>query len=81
MALRHDLGSHRGLIGRAGAVGATWTEAPTGEGRARVVLDMAEADPEPGDILVTTYTDHSWTPPVRLDPGSVTGASELSRER
>jgi pyruvate,water dikinase len=32
------------------------------EGRARVVLDMATADLEPGDILVTTYTDPSWTP-------------------
>jgi pyruvate,water dikinase len=32
------------------------------EGRARVVLDMAEAKLEPGDILVTAYTDPSWTP-------------------
>ena len=32
------------------------------EGRARVILDMAQADLEPGDILVTTYTDPSWTP-------------------
>jgi len=32
------------------------------EGRARVVLDMADAELEPGDILVTTYTDPSWTP-------------------
>jgi rifampicin phosphotransferase len=32
------------------------------EGRARVVLDIAKADLEPGDILVTTYTDPSWTP-------------------
>jgi rifampicin phosphotransferase len=32
------------------------------EGRARVVLDMAQADLEPGDILVTAYTDPSWTP-------------------
>ncbi|HEY1653461.1 MAG TPA: rifamycin-inactivating phosphotransferase [Acidimicrobiales bacterium] len=32
------------------------------EGRARVILDMAEADLEPGDILVTAYTDPSWTP-------------------
>ncbi|MEU5198248.1 rifamycin-inactivating phosphotransferase [Streptomyces scabiei] len=32
------------------------------EGRARVVLDMAEADLETGDILVTTYTDPSWSP-------------------
>jgi pyruvate,water dikinase len=32
------------------------------EGRARVVLDMAEAALEPGDILVTAFTDPSWTP-------------------
>ena len=32
------------------------------EGRARVVVDMAEADVEPGDILVTAYTDPSWSP-------------------
>jgi rifampicin phosphotransferase len=32
------------------------------EGRARVVVDMADADLELGDILVTAYTDPSWTP-------------------
>ena len=32
------------------------------EGRARVILDMAQADLEPADILVTAYTDPSWTP-------------------
>lgn len=31
-------------------------------GRARVISDIARADLEPGDILVTTYTDPSWTP-------------------
>ncbi|MFF1677670.1 rifamycin-inactivating phosphotransferase [Streptomyces sp. NPDC058256] len=34
----------------------------TVEGRARVILDMAEADLEAGDILVTAYTDPSWSP-------------------
>ncbi|MFJ2024857.1 rifamycin-inactivating phosphotransferase [Streptomyces sp. NPDC087897] len=34
----------------------------TVEGRARVILDMAEADLEAGDILVTTFTDPSWSP-------------------
>jgi len=33
----------------------------TVEGRARVILDMTEADLEPGDILVTAYTDPSWS--------------------
>jgi phosphoenolpyruvate synthase/pyruvate phosphate dikinase len=34
----------------------------TVEGRARVVLDMSDADLEPGDILVTAFTDPSWSP-------------------
>lgn len=34
----------------------------TVEGRARVVLDMAEADLEAGSILVTAFTDPSWSP-------------------
>ena len=32
------------------------------EGRARVILNMEDADIEAGDILVTTFTDPSWTP-------------------
>jgi rifampicin phosphotransferase len=32
------------------------------EGRARVILNMEEADLEDGDILVTAFTDPSWTP-------------------
>ena len=32
------------------------------EGRARVVLKMEDADIEEGDILVTAFTDPSWTP-------------------
>jgi phosphoenolpyruvate synthase/pyruvate phosphate dikinase len=32
------------------------------EGRARVILDLENADLEPGDILVTSFTDPSWTP-------------------
>jgi phosphoenolpyruvate synthase/pyruvate phosphate dikinase len=35
--------------------------AGTIEGRARVILDMAEAELEPGDILVTAYTDPGWS--------------------
>ncbi|MEU4424292.1 rifamycin-inactivating phosphotransferase [Actinoplanes sp. NPDC024001] len=45
-----------------GALAGLPVSAGTVEGRARVVLDMAEADLEPGDILVTAYTDPSWTP-------------------
>lgn len=32
------------------------------EGRARVILTMDEADLEEGDILITSFTDPSWTP-------------------
>ena len=32
------------------------------EGRARVVRDMADAELGPGDVLVTTFTDPSWSP-------------------
>jgi phosphoenolpyruvate synthase/pyruvate phosphate dikinase len=32
------------------------------EGRARVILKMEDADLEDGDILVTSFTDPSWTP-------------------
>ncbi|MCU1367700.1 MAG: Phosphoenolpyruvate synthase [Ilumatobacteraceae bacterium] len=44
----------------------------TVEGRARVILDIADADLEPGDILVTTYTDPSWTPLFVAIAGLVT---------
>jgi pyruvate,water dikinase len=46
----------------AGALVGLPVSAGTVEGRARVILDMAQADLEAGDILVTTYTDPSWTP-------------------
>jgi rifampicin phosphotransferase len=46
----------------AGALVGLPVSAGTVEGRARVILDMAEADVEPGDIVVTAYTDPSWTP-------------------
>lgn len=46
----------------SGALAGLPVSAGTVEGRARVVLDIAEADLEAGDILVTTYTDPSWSP-------------------
>ncbi|SHG23709.1 rifamycin-inactivating phosphotransferase [Streptoalloteichus hindustanus] len=46
----------------AGALIGLPVSAGTIEGRARVILDMAQADLEPGDILVTSHTDPSWTP-------------------
>ena len=42
------------------------------EGRARVVLDVAQAHLEQGDILATTYTDPSWTPLFVAIKGLVT---------
>jgi pyruvate,water dikinase len=47
------------------------------EGRARVILDMAQADLEPGDILVTTFTDPSWTPLFVAVRGLVTEVGGL----
>ncbi|MFF2508209.1 rifamycin-inactivating phosphotransferase [Streptomyces sp. NPDC058067] len=46
----------------AGALVGLPVSAGTVEGRARVILDMADADLEAGDILVTTFTDPSWSP-------------------
>ncbi|MEU3985371.1 rifamycin-inactivating phosphotransferase [Streptomyces sp. NPDC026672] len=46
----------------AGALIGLPVSAGTVEGRARVILDMAEADLEAGDILVTRFTDPSWSP-------------------
>ncbi|MGB8942904.1 MAG: rifamycin-inactivating phosphotransferase [Streptomyces sp.] len=45
-----------------GALVGLPVSAGTIEGRARVILDMADADLEAGDILVTTFTDPSWSP-------------------
>jgi rifampicin phosphotransferase len=47
------------------------------EGRARVVLHMADAAFEPGDILVTAYTDPSWTPLFVAITGVVTEVGGL----
>jgi pyruvate,water dikinase len=42
------------------------------EGRARVILKMEDADIEEGDILVTAFTDPSWTPVFVSIKGLVT---------
>ncbi|WP_260634637.1 phosphoenolpyruvate synthase [Streptomyces angustmyceticus] len=46
----------------AGALSGLPVSAGTVEGRARVILDLARADLRAGDILVTTFTDPSWSP-------------------
>ncbi|WP_436774823.1 rifamycin-inactivating phosphotransferase [Yinghuangia sp. YIM S09857] len=45
-----------------GALAGVPVSVGTVEGRARVVHDVAEADLAAGDILVTAYTDPSWSP-------------------
>jgi pyruvate,water dikinase len=66
---RHDVptGALVGLPVSAGTI----------EGRARVVLDMADTDLEAGDILVTVYTDPSWTPVFLAIAGLVTEVGGL----
>lgn len=56
----------------AGALVGLPVSAGTVEGRARVILDMATADVEPGDILVTAHTDPSWSPLFVAIAGLVT---------
>ena len=47
------------------------------EGRARVILTLEDADLEEGDILVTTFTDPSWTPLFVAIKGLVTEVGGL----
>jgi pyruvate,water dikinase len=61
----------------AGALVGLAVSGGTVEGRARVIRDMAEADLEPGDILVTAYTDPSWTPLFVTIGGLVTEVGGL----
>ncbi len=60
-----------------GALAGLAVSAGTVEGRARVILDMAEADLEPGDILVTAHTDPSWSPLFVAITGLVTQVGGL----
>ena len=61
----------------AGALIGLPVSAGTIEGRARVILDLAEAELEPGDILVTAYTDPSWSPLFVAIKGLVTEVGGL----
>jgi pyruvate,water dikinase len=61
----------------AGALAGLPVSAGTVEGRARVILDMAEADLAAGDILVTSATDPSWTPLFVAIKGLVTEVGGL----
>lgn len=70
-------GSYRRADLPPGALVGLPVSAGTIEGRARVLLNMAEADLEPGDILVTAYTDPSWTPLFVAIAGLVTEVGGL----
>ncbi len=61
----------------AGALVGLAVSAGTVEGRARVILDMADANLEAGDILVTAFTDPSWTPLFVAITGLVTEVGGL----
>jgi rifampicin phosphotransferase len=61
----------------AGALAGLPVSAGTVEGRARVVRDMAEANFQAGDILVTAFTDPSWTPAFPLVSALVTEVGGL----
>jgi rifampicin phosphotransferase len=60
-----------------GALPGLPVSAGTVEGRARVIVDLAQADLEAGDILVTAYTDPSWTPLFVAATGLVTEVGGL----
>jgi phosphoenolpyruvate synthase/pyruvate phosphate dikinase len=70
-------GTYRRADVPAGALTGLPVSAGITEGRARVILDMAEADLEAGDILVTAYTDPSWTPAFVAIKGLVTEVGGL----
>jgi pyruvate,water dikinase len=70
-------GTYRRSDVPAGALTGLPVSAGTVQGRARVIWDMAEADLEPGDILVTAYTDPSWTPAFVAIKGLVTEVGGL----
>jgi pyruvate,water dikinase len=70
-------GSYRRDDFPAGALVGLPVSAGLIEGRARVILDISKADLEAGDILVTRYTDPSWTPLFVAIKGLVTEVGGL----
>lgn len=61
----------------AGAIAGLAVSSGVIEGRARVILSMEDADLEDGDILVTAFTDPSWTPLFVSIKGLVTEVGGL----
>ncbi|MFZ5965710.1 MAG: phosphoenolpyruvate synthase [Bacillota bacterium] len=60
-----------------GALAGTPVSSGVIEGRARVVLKLEDANIEDGDILVTAFTDPSWTPLFVSVKGLVTEVGGL----
>ena len=61
----------------SGAIPGLAVSAGIAEGRARVILNMEDARLEEGDILVTTFTDPSWTPLFVAVKGLITEVGGL----
>jgi phosphoenolpyruvate synthase/pyruvate phosphate dikinase len=61
----------------AGAIAGLAVSSGVIEGRARVILNMENANLEEGDILITTFTDPSWTPLFVSIKGLVTEVGGL----
>jgi pyruvate,water dikinase len=61
----------------AGVLVGLAVSAGTVEGTARVLSDVAQAELGPGDVLVTAYTDPSWTPVFLTIDGLVTEVGGL----
>jgi pyruvate,water dikinase len=70
-------GSYRRQDVPAGALVGLPVSAGTIEGRARVIVDIEQADLKKGDILVTTFTDPSWSPLFVTIDGLVTEVGGL----
>jgi rifampicin phosphotransferase len=70
-------GSYRRDGMPAGALVGLPVSAGAVEGRARVMEHMAEGALRPGDVLVTAYTDPSWTPAFLTIAGLVTEVGGL----
>ncbi len=70
-------GSYRRDDAPEGALVGLPVSSGTIEGRARVIHDLADADLDAGDILVTTHTDPSWSPLFVSIAGLVTEVGGL----
>jgi len=70
-------GSYRREHMPAGTLVGVPVSAGTVEGRARVIADLGQADLGTGDILVTAFTDPSWSPLFVTIKGLVTEVGGL----